>query len=302
MFLLIFTFITGTTVSAEGDVFATVLADTPEPQVSSVGGEWAVIALARTGYAVPEGYYDSYADKAAEFIQNGSARKYTDYARVLLALTAIGADTFGAEKYLENYDAVTAQGINGVVYALIALDCGGYESSKRDDYVDFILKSQHGDGGFGLTDSSDADVTAMAVQALAAYRERTEVDEAVTRALAYLDSVEITTCEGAAQCVIAYCALGIKADKYYDELMKYYNNGHFVHIIGGGADAMATEQGALAEAAMGRYIAVTAALYDMRNVPIKDNDSKADALAACARIVKAVILTGFAVTGVLWKN
>ena len=30
------------------------------PQVGSIGGEWAVIGLARSGYDVPQSYYSSY--------------------------------------------------------------------------------------------------------------------------------------------------------------------------------------------------------------------------------------------------
>ena len=30
------------------------------PQVGSIGGEWAVLGLARSGYAVPEKYYQDY--------------------------------------------------------------------------------------------------------------------------------------------------------------------------------------------------------------------------------------------------
>ena len=30
------------------------------PEVGSIGGEWAVIGLARSGYAVPKDYFDNY--------------------------------------------------------------------------------------------------------------------------------------------------------------------------------------------------------------------------------------------------
>ena len=30
------------------------------PQVGSIGGEWAVLGLARSGYEVPEAYYQAY--------------------------------------------------------------------------------------------------------------------------------------------------------------------------------------------------------------------------------------------------
>ena len=30
------------------------------PEVGSIGGEWAIIGLARSGYSVPANYYDDY--------------------------------------------------------------------------------------------------------------------------------------------------------------------------------------------------------------------------------------------------
>ena len=39
---------------------AWLLRAVPEPQVGSIGGEWAVLGLARSESAVPEGYYRDY--------------------------------------------------------------------------------------------------------------------------------------------------------------------------------------------------------------------------------------------------
>ena len=46
--------------AALADTAQYVCAAVPEPQVGSIGGEWAVLGLARSGYAVPEGDYQSY--------------------------------------------------------------------------------------------------------------------------------------------------------------------------------------------------------------------------------------------------
>jgi hypothetical protein len=37
-----------------------ILKTAPSPQVGSIGGEWAVLGLARSGYDVQEAYYQSY--------------------------------------------------------------------------------------------------------------------------------------------------------------------------------------------------------------------------------------------------
>ena len=43
--------------SAVTGTAAFVYSTTPAPQVGSIGGEWAVLGLARSGYSVPEKYY-----------------------------------------------------------------------------------------------------------------------------------------------------------------------------------------------------------------------------------------------------
>ena len=66
------------------------------PQIGSIGGEWAVLGLARSGYAVPESYYQNYYAAVEAYVKACSgqlhAKKYTEYSRVILALSAIGKD------------------------------------------------------------------------------------------------------------------------------------------------------------------------------------------------------------------
>ena len=76
---------------------AAYLMDTvTEPSCGSVGGEWAVIGLARAGCAVKDGYFEGYYDRLCETLRACGgvldARKNTEYSRVILALTAIGKD------------------------------------------------------------------------------------------------------------------------------------------------------------------------------------------------------------------
>ena len=57
-----------------------------EPQLGSIGGEWSVIGLARSGYEVPQQYYDDYYSRVEQFVKDCSGilhnRKYTEYSRV----------------------------------------------------------------------------------------------------------------------------------------------------------------------------------------------------------------------------
>ncbi|MEG1661525.1 MAG: hypothetical protein RR332_03325, partial [Clostridiales bacterium] len=84
------------TATALKDTAAYVYQATPAPQVGSIGGEWAVLGLARSGYAVPASYYETYYAAVEKQVQDCQGvldkRKYTEYSRVILALTAIGKD------------------------------------------------------------------------------------------------------------------------------------------------------------------------------------------------------------------
>ena len=136
----------------------------PSPQVGSIGGEWAVIGLARGGYEVSSDYYDnvvSYVQACGGVLHE---RKYTEYSRLIVALSAIGADPADVAGYnlltpLGDFDKTVWQGLNGPIWALIALDAGNYEmpvnpeaktQATRQMYVDEILSRQLRDGGWNL--------------------------------------------------------------------------------------------------------------------------------------------------------
>ena len=79
--------------------------------------------------------------------------------------------------------------MTGAAYALLALDCAGdtFQSSQREAYVKYILDAQRKDGGWDLRGESaaaaDADVTAICLQALAAYAGDPAVRPAVNKGL-----------------------------------------------------------------------------------------------------------------------
>ena len=102
------------------------IADTvKKPAVGSIGGEWAVIGLARSGYAVPQTYFEDYYNGVEEYVKDCGGvlheRKYTEYSRVILALTAIGRDPayvcgFILVTALGVFDATVCQGLNGPIW------------------------------------------------------------------------------------------------------------------------------------------------------------------------------------------
>ena len=277
-----------------------MLSEVPEPAVGSIGGEWAVLGLARSGCEVPQEYWDSYYNRVEQTVKNCGGvlhqRKYTEYSRLVLALTAIGADPTSVGGYdilapLGEYDKVVWQGVNGPVYALLALDCRDYEMPQvRQQYVDYILEQQCPEGGWSLTETSDPDLTGMALQALAQYQNQLKVNAAIQKALSYLSGVQnsgggFDTLESTAQVLVALCELGLKLD--YEPLTKNGNtlldgllsfrrsDGSFVHAHGqSGNDQMASEQGLYALAAAVRAAEGKSSLYRMDDVTIHvSNDS-----------------------------
>ena len=68
----------------------------PEPGFGSLDGDWIVFGLARAGADLSDGYFDRYytAVEAAVQAADGTLdeNRYTEYSRLILALTAIGRD------------------------------------------------------------------------------------------------------------------------------------------------------------------------------------------------------------------
>lgn len=154
---------------------AYMLAAVPSPRIGSIGGEWAVLGLARSGCDVPQAYWDGYYEAVEqEVVSRGGVldeNKYTEYSRVIAALTAIGADPSNVGGYdlltpLGDFEKTVRQGVNGPIWALIALDAGRYEvpvntgaktQATRQLYIDELLSRQLTGGGWSLTGRGGAD-------------------------------------------------------------------------------------------------------------------------------------------------
>ena len=312
--------------------------DTIKTGELTFGSEWLVIALARSGRDVPDSYYDSVVKAVQSAKGQLSDKKSTEYARTILALTAIGKDPADVGGYdllarLADMDDVTYQGINGAIFALLALDSGKYDvpaaaeggtQVTRDGLVAYILAQQLSDGGWALSGTSaDPDVTAMALQALAPYRTGDEtVDAAVDKGVQLLSDMQLAdggysswgtlNSESCAQVLIALAALGIDpvSDSRFvkngltvlDALLAYAVSGGFRHTVDGEADAIATEQALCALTAYARLLDGKTALYDMTDVlggqmpDDADNDTN-EQPAKTTPVVVWIVLGAAAVAG-----
>lgn len=263
------------------------LSDSLSPQVGSIGGEWAVIGLARSGKLNDE-QKQTYYEAVKSYVEaNGSAklnnRKSSDNSRVVLALSAIGknAENIGGYNLVEpltDFDYVKKQGINGVIWALIALDSCCYHTSNsiRDDLIGEICGSQHPDGSWGLDETADPDVTGMAVQAIAPYMQYDDkIQNAVDNAFAWihnLNNIDSLSPESCAQLIVAAAYNGIIPDVderflcIIDCLIRYSVENGFSHTLNGEYNQMATEQAFYALTACERVSRGQAALYDMTDI------------------------------------
>ena len=284
-----------------------IQATVKEPQVSSIGGEWAIIGLARSEMDIPKEYFEKYYQTVEDYVKerNGvlHSRKYTEYSRVILAVTAIRKNPENVGGYnllipLGDFEKTVWQGINGPVWALIALDSGNYSipenkdakvQATRDMYIDYILKRQNGDGGWSLAEnmSSEIDVTAMVLQALSNYRHMEKVEKAVEKALGMLQNSQnesggfsssgSASCESSAQALTALCMLGIDYNSpeftkngktVLDDMLSYYTGKAFRHTKSGKENQMATEQAFYTLVALDRYKNGKPNLYAMADKKI----------------------------------
>ena len=291
--------------SAVTGTAAFIYSTTPSPQVGSIGGEWAVLGLARSGYSVPEKYYQDYYATVEKYVQDCKGvlhdKKYTEYSRVIVALSSIGADArnvggYDLTKPLGDYDKTIWQGLNGPIWALIALDSRDYPEPTtgiRQKYVDRILSCQNPDGGwslFGGTTAaesynvSDPDITGMALQALAKYQSQPAVAKATQEALDCMSkkqqsdggfsSMGDSNAESIVQMIVALAELGISQDdtrfvkggvSMLDALMKFrQSNGGFNHTTSGsGNNQMTAEQAFYGLVAVQRQRSGKNSLYRM---------------------------------------
>lgn len=272
--------------------------------------DWTVLCLARSGYLPPDDpYFEAFYSRAEKMAytagENGaiSESKSTENSRLILALTSTGKDARNVNGVdltapYADLDWVERQGINGTVFALLALDSSNYgDASIRQQCADSLLARQLEDGGWAIMgERADPDMTAMALQALAPYRNEENVQKAVEEGLQALSRMQnpdgsfsawgSTSSPSLSQAVVACTALGVDPDKdpaftkngksVLAALLEFYDadSAMFCNTVGDGGNAMATRQGAYALIAVQRFQKGENSLYNMSDARLEKPDSR----------------------------
>ncbi|SEH66166.1 protein of unknown function [Ruminococcus flavefaciens] len=221
--------------------------------------DWYVIALSQDGYTDLSAYESS----LRSYLAGNNIASATSREKFALALCAAGSSDSYISDILDS--SIGEQGMMSWIYGLHVLN-NGYtcHNFTKDSVVDTLLSMQYDDGGWALFGSyGDIDVTAMTVQALAPNCGRSDVSEAVDRALDFMSSRQednggyqsfgTPNPESAAQVLTALSALGIDC-RYDDRFIKNGNNvidgitayqlsdGSFCHAMGEESNETATVQ------------------------------------------------------------
>lgn len=228
-----------------------ILSKDTKPDYSSI---WNVIGLKRSGLYVPESYINLFYSNVIAYCESKdwqiTRAKYSDYSKLILALTAIGVDArdvmgHNLLAYLSDYENVSRQGNNGTIWALIALksnpayeipeDPSAVQQNSEELLVKKIVGMQCQDGGWTLMGTTgDSDMTGMAMQALASYYNKDgyeDVTVAIDKGLAWIEKNQLSsggfgtmnteTSESVAQIITALCGVGIDCG----EDVRFIKNG-----------------------------------------------------------------------------
>lgn len=238
------------------------------------------------------------ADELAKLLaaNGGSFETTNENARLVLALTALGQNAKAYTVGGETYDLVTpltaktgsaykatVPGTTSAAFAIIAIDSAPYtvaDTAAVPAMIQYLLSMQNPSGAWKINDKNPADnvdATAMVLTALAPHKSETGVQDAIDKALTYLEGLTGygNACTDA-QLVTAYSALGIDCtDARYarggknplTSLLSYQTASGGFSLDSTASNARVsprpTEQAAYALVAYDRFKRGVKSLYDM---------------------------------------
>ncbi|MCM3288848.1 DUF4430 domain-containing protein [Paenibacillus sp. MER 180] len=163
---------------------------------------WELVALWSAGQDLHDGTWrlPTWETKEPRLRPNAGG---TDHIRYIYGLLALGKNPAHAWETNRNLWAELAAqqdpatgaigGVNKHIWAMLALsageklgqDMGSWNAASKQKALDYLLKAQYADGGYGLSatgSSGDTDITGMALLALGQYQGQSAVDAAIERA------------------------------------------------------------------------------------------------------------------------
>lgn len=167
--------------------------------------DWTAIGLDKAGHR--EMIPSNYLDKVTKYLEDNNHKVLspTEYERSALGILAAGGDPTNIGKSHINiikkiYNAdLEGQGINALVFGLIALDAKDYKipdtaTWNRQKIINEILNKQLTDGGWAFFGSnSDPDMTGMTMTALSRYNnnQNPKVKNAINDAVECLSNLQL---------------------------------------------------------------------------------------------------------------
>lgn len=313
------------------------------------GSDWLAFSISRMKQPDNQSDYLEAMQKQVETLYQDDIKKTieeqhinpTDFYRAILTINACGGDatSFGTDKddkainLVEDgifdcvFEDLGAQGANSYIWALLSVDSKNYEEPEnakwtREKLVDAILEKEQDDGGFSLSSDgdSDVDITAMALTALAPYKDEADVKEAVENGFSWLSGQQMTdgampsmgteNVESTDWTLIAVCSNDInpledarfikEGNSLLDGILQFRTEeGGIAHSLAkneNAADAMAGYQTLYALESYRRYEQGEPALFDLsdaesveKSVP-KEENSKTGSFAMILIVIAVVIV------------
>ena len=224
------------------------------------GAEWYALALIKRA---PTLDFTRYEQALRERLLSGGITAPATKLKCALVLACLGSSPSLVQATLNE-----AIGQNDLlmawVFGLHVLNAGYIAANHTaESVVETVLEKRNPDGGWSVTGTtSDVDVTAMTLQALAPNRDLSGVADAVDGALALLSSRQLESggfqsygvenAESSAQVILALTSLGVDArdagfDGGYERILSGLSqfaaeSGGFSHRIGGDVNELATSQ------------------------------------------------------------
>ena len=269
---------------------------------------WAVIGMARNNNYSVDNISETYVKTLKKELNDKkgilSISKYSDYSKAIIALTSLGISPENVGGYnlllnLIDMEKITIQGINGPLWALLAINSNNYTSTiSKETLINHILTHEIKGGGWSLSSdtAADVDITAMVLTSISKYKNRSDVMPYIERGVEFLsnsqnadggfETLSQVNSESSSQVIIALSSLGIDAlndsrfiknnKSIMDDLIQNFYNGQggFYHLKNGNVDKIATEQGFLALTAYSRFKKGEKSLYDMSDIKVIVEDNQ----------------------------